>query len=259
MSKFIKRQNKLKKAQARFEKVSRRSKQFAVNFERKKNSTGKFKTHANIVRAEKSYGGKGLIHKIVNQKSRFTGDKPSVTKFIDSQEPKTFKGKLLKKSAQITNFAVHDTAKTAVDIALASETIGLKSANVAVREVKNNLKQKYTREAVDDYHRGTFFIGRTAFDAVRGTRNHFKSKKQYKLEKAKFKLKKAEYSVFKNDTFKPKFQKNNADFKSAKLKFRGQKKPINREINRIFSEHFSNVINRISDSLSMKINLNRKN
>ncbi|MDE5771970.1 MAG: hypothetical protein K2I06_10160, partial [Ruminococcus sp.] len=73
MSKFIKRQNKLKKAQARFEKISRRSKQFTVDFERKKNSAGKFKTHANIVRAEKSYGGKGLIHKIVNQKSRFTG------------------------------------------------------------------------------------------------------------------------------------------------------------------------------------------
>lgn len=224
MSKFIKRQNKLKKAQARFEKVSRRSKQFKVNFERRKNSSGKFKTHVNIICDEKSYGGKGLIHKIVNQKSRFTGDKPSVTKFIDSQEPKTFKGKLFKKSAQTLNFAVHDTVKTAVDVALASETIGLKSADVAFREVKNNLKQKYTREAVDDYHKGTFFITRTAFDAVRGTRNHFKSKKQYKLEKAKFKLKKVEYSVFKNDTFKPKFQKNNADFKSEKLKFRGQKK-----------------------------------
>lgn len=224
MSKFIKRQNKLRKAQSRFKKVSRHSKQFKINFERKENSDGKFKTHINIIRDEKSYGGKGLIHKIVNQKSRFTGDKPSVTKFIDSRQPKTFKGKLFKKSAQTVNFAIHDTAKTAVDAALVSETIGLKSADVAVREVKNKLKQKYTHEAVDDYHRGTFFIGRTAFDAVRGTRNHFKSKKQYKLEKAKFKLKKAEYSVFKNDTFKPNFQKNNADFKFAKLKFKGQKK-----------------------------------
>lgn len=97
MSKFIKRQNKLKKAQARFEKVSRRSKQFKVNFERSQDSSGKFKTHVNIIRDEKKYGGKGLIHKIVNQKNRFTGDKPSVTKFIDSQEPKTVKGKLFKK------------------------------------------------------------------------------------------------------------------------------------------------------------------
>ncbi len=224
MSKFIKRQNKLKKAQARFEKVSHRSKQFKVNFERRKNSSGKFKTRAKIIRAEKSYDGKGLIHKTVNQKNRFTGDKPSVTKFIDSRQTKTFKGKLLKKSAQAVNFAVHDTTKTAVDVALASEKIGLKSAAIVKREITNNLKQKYTREAVDDYHRGTFFITRTAFDAVRGTQNHFKSKKQYKLEKAKFKLKKAKYSVFKNDTFKPKIQKNSADFKSAKLKFKGQKK-----------------------------------
>jgi len=209
MSRFIKRQNNLRKAQSKFKKVSRRSKHFKINFERRENSAGKFKTYVNIIRAEKSYSGKGLIHKIVNQKSRFTGDKPSVTKFIDSRQPKTFKGKLLKKSVQIANFAVHDTTKTAVDVALASETVGLKSADVAVHEVKNKLKQKYTREAVDDYHRGTFFIGQTAFDAVRGTRNHFKSKKKYKLEKAKFKLKKAEYSVFKNDTFKPKFHKNN--------------------------------------------------
>lgn len=112
MSKFIKRQNKLKKAQARFEKVSCRSKQFQVNFERRKNSSGKFKTHVNIIRDEKKYGGKGLIHKIINQKNRFTGDKPSVTKFIDNRNPKTFKGKLFKKSAQTVNFAVHDTAKT---------------------------------------------------------------------------------------------------------------------------------------------------
>ncbi|MDE6679560.1 MAG: hypothetical protein K2K02_11030, partial [Ruminococcus sp.] len=224
MSKFIKRQNKLKKAQVRFEKVSSHSKQFKINFERRKNSKGKFKTHAEIIRSEKSYGGKGLIHKIVNQKNRFTGDKPSVTKFINSRQPKTFKRKLFKKSAQAVNFAVHDTEKTAVDVALASETIGLKSADVAFREVKNNLKQKYTREAVDDYHKGTFFITRTAFDAVRGTRNHFKARKQYKLEKAKFRLKKVENSVFKEDTFKPKIQKNKADFKSAKLKFRVQKK-----------------------------------
>lgn len=115
----------------------------------------------NIIRHEKNYSGKGLIHKIVNQKSRFTGDKPSVTRFLDSKEPKTFKVKLFKKSAQTVNFVVHDTAKTAVDVALASETIGLKSAEAAGREVKNHLTQKYSREAVDDYYRGTFLsVGR---------------------------------------------------------------------------------------------------
>lgn len=39
---------------------------------------------------------------------------------------------------------------------------------------------------VDDYHRGVFLVGRTAVDAVKGTHNHLKTKKQYKLEKASY-------------------------------------------------------------------------
>ncbi len=226
MSRFIKRQNNLRKAQAKFEKVSKRSKQFKIRFERSQNSTGRFRTRTNIVREEKTFHGnnKGLAHKFFNLKYRFEGDKPSITKTINNFQPKTFKGKLLKKSAKATNFVIHDTAQTAADVTLAGETIGLKSADAVKREVVNNLKQKYSREAVDDYHRGTFKTLNIGVDAVKGTYNHFKFKKQYKLEKAKFKLKKAEYSVFKNDTFKPKMRKNKADFKSAELNFRGQKK-----------------------------------
>lgn len=67
--------------------------------------------------------------------------------------------------------------------------LGLKTTDTAQREVRNKLKQKYTREAVDDYHRGVFLVGRTAVDAVKGTHNHLKTKKQYKLEKAKLQLK----------------------------------------------------------------------
>ncbi|MCI6890079.1 MAG: hypothetical protein MR836_07920 [Ruminococcus sp.] len=54
---------------------------------------------------------------------------------------------------------------------------------------------------MDDYHRGVFFVGRTAVDAVRGTHCHLKQKKQQKLEKAKYKLQKAEYKVFKADSY----------------------------------------------------------
>ena len=61
-------QNNLRKAQARFDKVSRRSKQFQIEFVRGQNSRGKFKTKANIVRGEKQFHGnnRGLIHKAVN-------------------------------------------------------------------------------------------------------------------------------------------------------------------------------------------------
>ena len=94
------------------------------------------------------------------------GDKPSVTRFINGREPKTTAGKAVKKTAQAVNFTVHDVTQTAVDVGLASENTAIKVGDTAQREVRNKLKQKYTREAVDDYHKGVFLMGRTAVDAV---------------------------------------------------------------------------------------------
>ena len=88
------------------------------------------------------------------------------------------------------NFAVHDVAQTAVDTALAGETIGLKSAETVQREVKNKAIQKYNREAVDDYHRGTFFVSKTAVDAVKGTYHHLKSKSCTRSKRLNIGLKK---------------------------------------------------------------------
>ena len=150
---------------------------------------------SSVVRKRTTAAG-GIIHKVANAKYRITGDKPSVTRTIKSWQPKTFKGKLFKANARAVNFAVHDVAQTAVDTALATETVGLKVSDTAQREVRNKLKQKYTREAVDDYHRGVFLMGRTATDAVKGVHSHLKTKKQYKLEKAKLQLKKADNKLY---------------------------------------------------------------
>lgn len=219
-------ENNLRKAQARFDKVSKRSKQFQIDFRREENSRGRFHTHAHIIRGEKTHhGGRGIIHKVANAKYRITGDKPSVTRTIKSWQPKTFKGKLFKANARAVNFAVHDVAQTAVDTALAAETGGIKTADTAQREVRNKFKQKYTREAVDDYHRGVFLMGRTATDAVKGVHNHLKTKKQYKLEKAKLQLKKADNRLYKAKTQKPKMAATKADLKQAKAEFKAKVKP----------------------------------
>lgn len=140
---------------------------------REPNRHGRYRTRAYIVRGAKAYHGNnhGLIHKAVNLKYRVQGDKPSVTRTIRSWQPKTMKGKLFKANARAVNFAVHDVTQTAVDTALAAETVGLKTSDIAQREVRQKLKQKYTREAVDDYHRGVFLMGRTATDAVKGVHN----------------------------------------------------------------------------------------
>ena len=90
--------HQLAKAEKKLRKYSRSQRQFQIQFVRKQRKNGKFKTTARIRRGEKSsrYTGHGLIHKAVNLKTRFTGDKPSITKSLDSLKPKTFRGKVLK-------------------------------------------------------------------------------------------------------------------------------------------------------------------
>ena len=46
-------ENNLRRAQARFDRVSRRSKQFQIDFRREANSRGRFHTRPHIVRGEK--------------------------------------------------------------------------------------------------------------------------------------------------------------------------------------------------------------
>ncbi|WP_303161786.1 hypothetical protein [Ruminococcus champanellensis] len=220
---LYRKENNLRKAQARLDKVCKCSKQFQIDFRREQNSRGRFHTRAYIVRGEKEHhSGRGIIHRTVNLKYRVKGDKPSVTRFINSQNPQTIKGHIAKKTAQAVNFAVHDVTQTVVDVGLAAETTAIKVGETAQREVRNKLKQKYTREAVDDYHKGVFLMGRTAVDAVKGTRNHFKQKKQFQLEQAKYKLKKADNKLFKAKTYKPKMAKTKADLKAAKAEYKSK-------------------------------------
>ena len=229
---LIRKENNLRKAQARLDKVSKRSKQFQIRFQREQNKKGKFRTKIHIECGEKEHHGRGILHKAVGLKYRVKGDRPSVTRFINSTEPHTVKGKIAKKTAQAVNFAVHDVAQTAVDTALAGETIAIKATDTAQREVRNKLKQKYTREAVDDYHKGVFLMGRTAVDAVKGTRNHFKQKKQFQLERAKFKLKKADNKLYKAK-IKPKLADNKAELRKAKQKYGLKRRPLTTKFRRL--------------------------
>ena len=163
-------ENNLRRAQARLDRIQKpprwkvvshlKAREFQIDYRREPNRHGRYRTRAYIVRGAKAYHGnnRGLIHKAVNLKYRVQGDKPSVTRTIKSWQPTTVRGKLFKVNARAVNFAVHDVTQTAVDTALATETVGLKVSDTAQREVRNKLKQKYTREAVDDYHRGVFLI-----------------------------------------------------------------------------------------------------
>lgn len=65
-------------------------------------------------------------------------------------------------------------------------------------------------------------MGKTSLDAVKGTRQHFKQKKQFKLEKAKHKLQKSEYRLFKAQSYKPKIFENKNDLKAAKEQYKAK-------------------------------------
>lgn len=222
--------HQLEKAEKKLRKYSRSQKQFQVQFVRKPNTDGKFKTTVHIRRGEKSsrYAGHGLIHKAVRFQTRFTGDKPSVTKSLDSLKPKTFRGKVLKRSAQLVNRTAHTAWHTAESTALGAETVTFKTTKAAERNVRYKLQQKYRQEAVDDYHRGTIATLVIAKDAVHGTRRHFKQKKQFKLEKTRYRLQKAEYKLFKGEQYRPKLAKNRKELKAERRKFRERKKSFKR-------------------------------
>ena len=98
---LYRKENNLRKAQARLDKVSKRSKQFQIDFRREQNSRGRFHTRAYIVRGEKEHhSGRGILHKAVSLKYRVKGDKPSFTRTINSFQPKSKKGKFLKANAR---------------------------------------------------------------------------------------------------------------------------------------------------------------
>lgn len=240
--------HQLEKAEKKLRKYSRSQKQFQVQFVRKPNTDGKFKTTVHIRRGEKSsrYAGHGLIHKAVRFQTRFTGDKPSVTKSLDSLKPKTFRGKVLKRSAQLVNRTAHTAWHTAESTALGAETVTFKTTKAAERNVRYKLQQKYRQEAVDDYHRGTIATLVIAKDAVHGTRRHFKQKKQFKLEKARYRLQKAEYKLFKGEQYRPKLAKNRKELKAERRKFRERKKSF---------KHFKKI--QVSDSFTVAVAAHR--
>lgn len=232
---------KAEKAEKKLRKYSRSQKQFQVQFVRKPNTDGKFKTTVHIRRGEKSsrYAGHGLIHKAVRFQTRFTGDKPSVTKSLDSLKPKTFRGKVLKRSAQLVNRTAHTAWHTAESTALGAETVTFKTTKAAERNVRYKLQQKYRQEAVDDYHRGTIATLVIAKDAVHGTRRHFKQKKQFKLEKARYRLQKAEYKLFKGEQYQPKLAKSHKELKEKKQIFGECKKSFKHFKKKQLSDPFS--------------------
>lgn len=151
------------------------------------NSRGKYKTKISLERGEKNYHSNGgLVHRFMNLKYRVVGDIPSVSKKIKYFRPHTIKGHIIKLTLLTANFIIRDTLKTEADILKASETGLILSGKEAVRTASYKIRDKYRENAIDDYNKGSLFIAKSSFDAIKGTRYHIKMKKRYKSEKQKY-------------------------------------------------------------------------
>lgn len=205
-------------------KLTGGNEQFQFRMTRQQGDDGKFHTKVNIVRGEKQYKlkNKGVLHRLVNQRYRFTGDVPSWNKKIntslDKWQPKTMKGITAKSLVKIGKVTVQKTGSAVVKTGLTAESgilaLGDAVKNKALLAAKQNA-YKYRNEAQDDVHRGAFAASKIAIDAGLGLRNHFKEKKQHKLHKARYRLQK--YSAIELKLQKqPVLKQNKRDIKAKK-------------------------------------------
>lgn len=200
-SRFIHKQTALLNKQAKLK--SKQPKKFVVVFTRKTTKNGKFKTKFRVRRIESSVEKeRGILHKVVGLKGRFVGDKPSLSKKIDSFKPTTTKGKFGKKAIKLTYSGTKKVANLTIQAGLAFESARITVSDVAGRAAMNTIKQKYSSAAVDDASRGVIAgigVARATFVGAKTIRQHKKLKNQYKLEKVDYKLKKHEYKGQRKD------------------------------------------------------------
>lgn len=213
--------------------------QFQFRLTRTKFSDGKYRRVVTLERGKRRYHNRnGLLHSIYYERERIVGDKPSITKSLQSWKPVSKRGKLVKGAAVTTNYLVHENVKGIIDVALGSETAAMETGKYTVKTAAEQIKQKYRSNASDDMHRGTLFVARSALDAGRGVYQHFRMRSQYKGEIEQYKLRKQErkelrekYTALKADrkADKQELSRNKKQYKQEKGQERRQAKAEGRK------------------------------
>lgn len=115
-------ERQLEKEKTKLEKYSGREQQLQLHFSQQSQSNGKLHTSVQLIRGEKNeqYETKGVVHRLVNQKYRLTGDVPK----IEHYTPASTTGKIAKATVTAGKYALKSTATAA----LAVETAGMQVA-----------------------------------------------------------------------------------------------------------------------------------
>lgn len=188
----------MRKAQTRLDRMSKTKREVQLNFRRVRAKNGQYYTCARFVLGTKRSPENvhGVFHKAGNLRYRVTGDIPSPRKYIAARQPRTVRGRLCQDAALTAADTVNVAGRAVSGAVLGSETAVMKGLSAVGNAAVGKVQETVSKNADDDFSKGTLFVAVTALDALKGTKRHFKARRRTGLDKARYKFKKAEYSVF---------------------------------------------------------------
>lgn len=203
-----------------------------MRFERIQDDDGNFHTKMRLVRKEipNLQKSRGILHKVVGVKHRFSGEVPSLTKRLKASQPATFQGALIKSIALGAVIDAKLLTKLGTKTALGAENVTITATDIAQRKIRQKIADKYHSEAVDDSNRGLLASGKIAKDALVGFQRYRKQKATLRQEQQRLVEKKKQIRLtaakanqqLKNSTLrflhkKEDFSLRKAAFTAAKL------------------------------------------
>lgn len=220
------------------------NKQLQVHLTRTQTSNGKYKTNVKFVSNATDFTPqRGVLHKVYHLPDRVKGDKFSLTKKIDSFQPKTAKGVTGKTAVKGTYRFVKASGKLSANAALGAENIALLAKDKVVGKYKQKLKAEMSNQDASKALLTVYGAGK----GLKGLVSHVKENKMYRFEKKRLELRKREtklldvqirfgglfrlrpfsFRIKKADSERSrnraKFKKRKAVFTADKKKFKAQK------------------------------------
>lgn len=188
-----------------------------MRFERMQDDDGKFHTKVRLVRKEipNLQKSRGILHKVIVVKHRFSGEVPSLTKRLKASQPATFRGALIKSVALGAVIDVKLLAKLGTKTALGVENVTITTTDIAQRKIRQKIADKYHSEAVDDSNRGLLASGKIAKDALVGFQRYRKQKVTLRQERQRLVEKKKQVRLTS--------AKTNQQLKNGTLRFLNKK------------------------------------
>lgn len=175
--------------------------QAQLKFTREQKPNGKYKTNVSIYYKDKPEGSRrrGVMRESIDFLRNAEGDAPSLTKKLNSVQPKTFGGKAALGAAKGTYTFVKAANKTLETSVIATEGAVTAAADHTVRHYKRKLREA----SADDSSRAILKTSSLAFTAVSRHDRYRQAKKEYKSEKDNLRTRKAErkYIIESNKKF----------------------------------------------------------